>query len=209
MKKTLFIFAILISGLAWAQSEKEADTSEYVLSNRGGSATVTIDSSVQTFDRRWGVSLDLNCAATSSDSSSNGMGYAVFDLTAPGGEALDAAVTTSAVADTVMFVYCSFDPANPADNLVFWDDDDGSGSLSAITPADGVTLSAGDYKLVVCSYSAGHDGDVEVSVSGNFDIAPEGAGGGGADVPTMSEWGMIAFTTLLMGFALFFMRRKN
>ncbi|PIE02121.1 MAG: hypothetical protein CSA81_08390, partial [Acidobacteria bacterium] len=188
--------------------EKEPDNSEYLGPfDRAGSVTQTIDGS-QVFDRRYSVSLDLNCLATSSDSSHDGVGYVVFDLVAPGGEALDAVVTSAGttVSDTVMFVYCDFDPANPADSLVFWDDDDGVEALSAIVPSDGVTLAAGTYKLVVSGFNSSHTGDVTVEVGGDYTIQAGGAGGAG--VPTMSQWGMILFASLLVLSGILVIKRK-
>ncbi len=211
MKKITTIMALLITIAALGQGrltgEKAPDNSEYLGPfNRAGSFTQTIDGS-QVFDRRWNVSLDLNCQATSSDSSSDGVGYVVFDIVAPGGEALDAVVTSAGttIGDTLMFVYCDFDPANPADSLVFWDDDGGPGLLSAIEPSDGVTLAAGTYKLVVSGFSSTHTGDVTVEVGGDYTIA---GGTGGAGVPTMSQWGMILFASLLVLSGILVIRRK-
>ncbi len=211
MKKITYILALLITVAALGQGsltgEKAPDNSEYLGPfNRAGSASQTIDES-QVFDRRWDVSLDLNCQATSSDSGNDGVGYVVFDIVAPGGEALDAVVTSdgTTISDTVMFVYCDFDPANPADSLVFYDDDDGAGRLSAILPSDGVTLAAGTYKLVVSGYNPTHTGDVTVEVGGDYTIA---GGTGGAGVPTMSQWGMILFASLLVLSGILVIRRK-
>ncbi|MEZ4386215.1 MAG: hypothetical protein R3D98_01305 [Candidatus Krumholzibacteriia bacterium] len=70
--------------------------------------------------------------------------------------------------DTVIYIYCDpFDPNQPTENAVYMDDDDGEGLLSAITAANGVTLTPGlDYWFIICSYSS-TVGTYSVSTSDN------------------------------------------
>jgi hypothetical protein len=205
--KKLMLMAALLSSMVFAQfndSEKGRDVLEYQVPNRAGSVSGDIDGS-QTFNRRYLVSLDLTCFATSSDSINDGVGYQVFDLTAPGGEALEASTTAGTLSDSVMFIYCDFDPMSPEANLVFWDDDDGAGLMSAISAIDGVVLPAGTYKLVVSGYSSSDLGTYTLDVGGNYTIA---AAGTASSVPTMSEWGMMALAVLLAMGGVLYLRRS-
>lgn len=185
-------------------SEKEPDTMEYRLINRADSEAGDLNGS-QTFDRRFLVTYDGSCAAASSDSSNDGVAYEVFTFYSPSGQNIDAEVVLGTLADSVLFVYCDpFNPASPTDNLVAWDDDGGVGLASAIVPADGIALSPGvTYQFVVSGFNNTHLGTYTLNVGGDLQF------GLPVFVPTLGEWGMIAFVCLLAVAGLVMMRRRQ
>lgn len=66
---------------------------------------------------------------------------------------------TSGDFDTVLALYCSYDPANASGNLLIVDDDGGTGFNSAFSGSDNIALVPGvTYYLVVSSYDTGSAG---------------------------------------------------
>jgi hypothetical protein len=261
---------------------KPADTVNYHISNRADSVDGDIDGSVL-FDRRFSVTYDGTCDASSTDSSNDDVGYQVFQMYSPSGEDADVTVTLDTLEDSTLFLYCGFDPANPDLNLVAWDDDDGPGLGSAFLPGDGFALAASTtYDLVVASYGTGDNGaftvdlggdlvfglgceepaiveplppvgDTGITVTGTpgctytlyltqngvlntYDVtvgdngsvtdntivvtpdtsvcvaqqgAPDPGCTGVTTVPTLGEWGLLAFVLMLVTSAVFFMRRPQ
>jgi len=115
---------------------------------------------------------DLSCNFPLGDSS-DGQFYDVFCVTGtddnPVEIIVDAAATT--IGDTHMNLYCDpFDPMNPLEQVVFSDDDDGDGLMSAFTLSDGLVLSGGDYWLVLTTFSPGAMGDFVINTSDNVSI---------------------------------------
>jgi len=222
MKKTLVGLFVIISAsaLSWATiTEKSNDTMDYTIAaeSRSDSTTGNLDGS-NTFDRVWDVNLDLTCNASSSDSYNDGVSYQVFEFHTPTEENLDAAIQPGgSLNDSVMFIYCDpFDAANPAANLVFYDDDGGDGLLSAITPADGVTLSADTtYHMVISGYSDSHQGTFTINLGGNAVFGPAQQPPtptptpvGAQPIPTSTHGGMALMVALLGVFAIIVIRRK-
>lgn len=220
MKKLMFVLCLvaLVAGSAFVYagiSEKTTDTLNYQVSpvSRSDSTAGNVDGS-STFDRTFSVTYDGTCNASSLDSSQNGVGYEVFAFHTTVAENLDASTTDGGLGDSVMFVYCDpFDPANPASNLVAWDDDDGSGFMSAITPADGVAMAADTtYYMVITGWSPTDLGNYTLDLGGNFVFGPAQqptpTPAGPAPVPTTSHSGLALMMVLLGGVALVILRRR-
>ena len=228
MKKIVLMFCGLAIITAPAVNfatvqEKTADTMEYRMpdTSRSDSTTGTLDGSA-TYDRVWGVNYDGTCNASSSDSASNGSSYLSFAIHTTADENLDAVVSASSggLDDTVMFVYCDpFDPANPSANVVAWDDDGGTGYLSAISPADGVAITADTtYYLVIAGYSSSQLGDFTLDLGGTavFGVAqqptptpvPTATPAGPSPIPTAGQRGLAVMMVLLVIGAVVILRRR-
>ncbi len=123
-----------------------------------------LDATSPTWDRIYGGAVDPACNASVSDSSSDGQYYEVIPIQVTANEDLECEVHSGDITDTVIALYCDpFDPANPANNVVAYDDDDGAGNLSAFLATDNITLSPGNtYYLVVSTYSGGVTGSFTV-----------------------------------------------
>lgn len=226
MKKLMFVLCVVALVAApsigsAAVSEKTTDTRNYQVSpvSRSDSVSGNIDGS-NTFDRVYSVTYDGTCNASSSDSSQNGVGYEVFAFHTTVAENLDASTTDGGLGDSVMFVYCDpFDPANPDLNLVAWDDDDGAGLMSAITPADGVAIAADTtYYIVITGWSPTDLGAYTLDLGGDFAFgpaeqptptpAPTATPAGPSPVPTTSRTGLVVMMALLGVVALVILRRR-
>ncbi len=223
MRKTTIIgvMALAIVTAPWAavsaaDSEKAPDTVNFTLdpAGRADSTTANIDGS-QTFDRRYSIQYDGTCNATSSDSFNDGVGYVALAIHSPTAENLVATVSAADFSDSVMFLYCDpFDPANPDQNLVAWDDDDGTGNLSAFSDADGFQIQADTtYWLVISTYSPGETGNLTVDLGGDALFGP--AGGvptptpqAAPGVPATTPWGLTALMLAFAGVALAILRRR-
>lgn len=208
------VVAIAFSGFA-DLSEKTADLQDYSLpaGDRSDTTAGNIDGT-NTYDRVYSVTYDGTCAATSSDSSQDGTSYEVFPFYSPTGENLDAATTLGTLNDTVMFVYCDpFDPANPSANLMAWDDDDGDGYASAITPADGFFITANTtYYMVISGWGPSDLGTYTLDLGGDavFGVAqqPTPTPAGPQPIPTTSRGGITLMVLMLFGAALVLLRRR-
>ena len=197
-------------------SEKTADTQDYTMPEGSRSDTTAGDiDGTNTFDRVYSVNYDGTCSATSTDSGNDGVGYEVFAFHSPATENLDALVTLGTLGDSVMFVYCDpFDPLNPAANLLAWDDDGGAGLASAITPADGYSITADTtYYMVISGYSSSHLGTYTLDLGGSFvfgvaQLPTPTPIPGDRPIPTLGRSGMIAMVLLLACAAFLFLRRR-
>jgi len=223
MRKTTIIgvMALAIATAPWAavsaaDPEKTPDTVNFTLdpASRADSTTANIDGS-QTFDRRYDVQYDGTCNATSSDSYADGVGYVALAIHSPTTENLVAEVSAADFSDSVMFLYCDpFDPANPDQNLVAWDDDDGAGNLSAFSDADGFQIQADTtYWLVISTYGPGGTGNFTLDLGGDAVFGP--AGGvptptplAAPGVPAATPWGLAALMLAFAGVALALLRRR-
>ncbi|MBK7769455.1 MAG: hypothetical protein IPI48_02680 [bacterium] len=131
----------------------------------------TFDASSPTYDRIYGNDVDAACGAPMLDSANNGMAFDIFCIevtdSAPVEIIVDPTLTT--ISDTVLTLYCDpFDPMAPALNVVAYDDDDGMGTLSALTASDDIRLVPGrEYWVVVSTYGAGMYGSFTVQLSDN------------------------------------------
>lgn len=125
-----------------------------------------------TYDRIYTHGMvDAQCGAEAFDSVNDDMYFDVYCLQVDDDQpielVLDAAGTD--IIDTVLTLYCSpFDPLNPDQNVVAFDDDSGETTLSAITLADELALVEGqEYWLVISTYGANMTGDYLLQKSSN------------------------------------------
>lgn len=202
LRKIALVLMISISMVAFGQSEKEPDTQEFSVNSRVDSTNGELTGAL-TYDRQFGAVYDGSCNATSNDSSNDGVPYQVFDIVSMNTENLVVSVTLGSLGDSVMTLYCDgFDPNNPGANIVAYDDDGGVGLASAFTEADGIQIQGGvPYQLVVAGFGAGDTGTFTLDL-GNATIF-------GRSIPTLGEWGMIAFLLTLVGAAVFMIRRQR
>ena len=155
--KTITCICLLTFAVsAMSTKEKSPFTQEYTISNeqRGGGMSGNLDG-LLTFDRQFGDGTSGgSCDYVGQDSSNDGVAYAVFPFFSPSGQMADLEVQLNTLGDSVLFIYCSFDPLNPADNLVAINDDGGVDFGSAISPADMVQLDPQTtYYAVVTGFS--------------------------------------------------------
>ncbi len=223
MRKTTIIAvtALALATAPWAavsaaDNEKQPDTSEFHIGadSRSDTTTDTIDGS-QTYDRRYGATYDGTCNVSSYDSSNDGVGYVALAVHSPSTENLVAEVTTADFSDSVMTLYCDpFDPANPEQNMMAYDDDGGTGMLSAFTDADGYEIQADTtYWLVIATYGPGVTGDLTVTLGGDAVFGPAGGGPtptpfAAPGIPAATPWGLAALMLAFAGVALAILRRR-
>lgn len=118
--------------------------------------------------------IDLNCNAPSNDPVFDNMPYAAFPIMSATTENFQAQVQSMGtnIADTVLSLYCdAFDPANPANSLIAFNDDFQGDFLSGFAANDNILLQANTrYWLVLSTYD-GNDldfGDFEICLGGGF-----------------------------------------
>ncbi len=138
------------------------------------------------------------CGLPSLDSQHDGVSYNAFPIRTTVLESLvvDVPALGTALEDTVLALYCgAFDPANPAANLVAYDDDDGELSLSRFSAEDGVTLEPDVvYWLVLTTFAPSEVGAFEVrleSETASFVDSHERSGSLG---PDSTRWNRIEAT---------------
>jgi hypothetical protein len=135
----------------------------------GGTESDTYSSSLTAaspvWNRIFGSAVDPNCNATMSDSGVDGQYYESIPIQVSSTENLEAEVVSFTGGDTVIALYCDpFDPLNPAANVIAYDDDDGVGTLSAFTAADGATLQPGNtYYFVLSTFNSAVEGDFTIN----------------------------------------------
>lgn len=154
----LVLAVFFVSSFSIAQSsssEKELDKSDYIVTQKAGSQSGSLDASDPTYNRIFTADYSITCNATSSFSGSGvGIYYDVYEIHSPSGEAAVVSITSDGLGDSVLSLYCSFDPSDASANLVCYDDDGGAGLMSAFTPADNFLIEANtSYYLVVSSFS--------------------------------------------------------
>lgn len=173
-------------------------------------ASGVFDATSPTYNRIFTSVIDPDCNATSTFSGSGvGVSYQVFEFYSPSGEVADLEVT-GGLGDSVLSIYCDFDPANAAANLAAYDDDGAGNLLSAITPADNLVLEPNiSYFAVVSTFSPGDFGTFDLVLGGDLvfgspipTVVPPAA-----PIPTLSEWGIIILSSLLMGLGILQRRR--
>ncbi len=169
----LCILLIFTASTALSQ-EKSADVLDVRAdkSSNGSLVAGSLTTISGTYDRIYTMGqVDANCGAETSDSANDGMYYDVYclqvDDTKPIELVLDASGTD--ITDTVLTLYCNpFDPMNPDQNVIAFDDDSGVAVLSAITASKQVALEMGqEYWLVISTYGAGMTGNYLIQKSSN------------------------------------------
>lgn len=189
MRKFYFLFlaVIFISTFSIAQnnfSEKEIDNSEFVVTQKAASQSGALEASDPTYNRIFTSDYSITCDATSTFSGSGvGVYYDVYEVHTTSDEAVVASITSDGLGDSVLSLYCSFDPNDASANLVCYDDDGGSGLMSAFTPGDNFLIEANtSYYLVVSSFSPSVGG-YTLNLDGNLQF------GGVAPPPVpLSNW---------------------
>ena len=126
----------------------------------------------------------------------------VFSTQNSGNHDMETVAATGGI-DTFIALYSpTFDPNNITANLVTCDDDGGaSWPLSKIT--DNLTANQ-QYTVVVTTWNAN---PVDGTIS--WEILPDIVLASPASVPTLSEWGIIIFSVMLLVFAIRTMRRND
>jgi hypothetical protein len=175
MKKILLMtlaLALVLSSMALAE-QKRPDVKDGAIQN---ASRIVLSGTLDANSPTWGRGFNNvdppapGCDFPLSDSS-DGQFYEVFCIEVtdqnPVEAIVDAAATT--IGDTHMELYCDpFDPANPLENAVFSDDDDGDGLFSAFLLEDNLVLSPGEqYWLVLTTFSPGDTGDFAINTSDN------------------------------------------
>jgi hypothetical protein len=79
-----------------------------------------------------------------------------FSVTDPGEIDIE---MVSGTFDGYLLLYCNFDPLNPQQNVIFTDDDSGTGLLARLVDMD---LPMGNYYLVVSSFDSGVTGSYSI-----------------------------------------------
>ncbi|NOZ12106.1 MAG: PKD domain-containing protein [Acidobacteria bacterium] len=122
-----------------------------------------LDNQSTTFNRPGHIIYSINCDATWS-SQYNNVRYMVFTIYTTEEEPLQAFLACAEGDDSYLLLYCDgFDPANPTQNLIAGDDDDGedvggSEYSSAFTASDEYVIHPYTlYKLVVTEYDSYDD----------------------------------------------------
>ena len=195
-------------------AEKITDTREYAVAPSAVSATMSGNlDGTNTYDRVFGDGVDVGCAHTTNDSSNNGSSYQVFEIHSPSGQNADIEVQLpagSTLGDTVLFVYCTFDPANPMSMVAGVDDDGGVSFASAITPADGLTLTADtSYFVVVAGYDSTELGEFDLVLGGDLTFGPAATLAPPANVPALNNMTLILLLLSLITIAFIYMRKKQ
>lgn len=169
----LMSLASLMLALPAAAKEKALDAVDIKPRTTGFQPLAgTFSASSPTYDRIYGGAADAGCGAPAWDSLNDGTPYDIFCVevtdTGPIEIIVDPAVTN--IADTVLTLYCDpFDPLAPAANVVAFDDDDGVGTLSALSVSDDIHLVPGlSYWIVVSTYGAGMHGFFTVQLGDNI-----------------------------------------
>ena len=133
---------------------------------------LTTDSPV--WNRVSTLASSLNCDAVASDVPENGQYYQAIPISSESGGRLifEIQAVSGSISDTTLSLYCDpFDPANPTQNLIAFDDDAGPGSLSAFTYSDNLALAPGEqYWLVASTFAAGATGDFDACISNGYRI---------------------------------------
>lgn len=214
--------ALAVSGSVFAQvDEKQGQTPKdpAVLASVLGAAAASTSGNLTggpTYDRIFTGDVQNDCTATSTVSGAGtGVEYALVPVYSPTGATLVASLDNPGtdIGDTVLSLYC--DPFNDADatqNLVAYDDDGGSGLLSAFDGSEGILLAPGEqYFLVVSLFSPGSIG------GGNYELTASGLNGGTVlfgpalpevnNVPALGPIGLGVMVLLMAGLAIFGIRR--
>lgn len=108
--------------------------------------------------------------------------------------------------DGYLFIYGeTFDPLNQTAGFIAGDDD-GNGGIGT-SDIEGVMLEADTvYTIVTTGFELGQEGPYTNTISGPGAIV---IGSVPVTIPTLGEWGLIAFMTLLAGVAVVYSRKSR
>ncbi len=207
MKYLIMLFVAISVNAA----EKVADTKNLTISPSAVSATMSGNlDGTNTYDRVFGNGVDSGCAHPTSDSSNNGSSYDVYEIHSPSGQNADIEVQLGTLGDSLVFVYCSFDPLNPMNMVAGVDDDGGVGLGSAIVPADGLALTAGtSYFVVVAGFNSADLGTYDLVLGGDLEFGPAAVLAPPTSVPTLSNTTLILLLLSLVIMASLYMKKKQ
>ena len=133
-------------------------------------ATGTLNASSPRYNRIFGDnSAGLNCDALSADSSNDACPYVSlpFHADAPANFSAVVRGRGTTLEDTVMSIYCNFDPLHPDQNLIVYNNDF-HGPLSGFKQEDGIALVPGNtYYLVLSTFTGDAGGLID---TGTYDV---------------------------------------
>ncbi len=205
------VILLMLYTLSVNATEKTAtDTLNYSIPESIKSATVSGNlDGTNTFDRVFGDGVDSGCAHPSTDSGNDGVSYQVFEFHSPSGQAADMEVVLTGLPDSLLFVYCAFDPLSPMNMLAGLNDDDGIGFGSAIVPADGLILVAGvSYFAVVSGFGTGDMGTFDLVLGGDLLLGPVVVAAPPVMVPVNSWTSLILMFLALIAIGFVSIRKK-
>lgn len=207
MKYILMLFIAISVNAA----EKTADTKEASIAPSAISATMSGNlDGTNTYDRVFGDGVDSGCAHPTTDSSNDGSSYQIFEIHSPSGQNADIEVQLTGLSDSLLFVYCAFDPFAPMNMVAGVDDDGGVGLGSSIVPADGLVLTAGvSYFVVVAGFGSGDLGTFDLVLGGDLEFGPAVVLAPPANVPALNNLTLVLLVLALFVTAIFIMRRKQ
>ncbi len=170
---TLLITTLLLTAgtaLAREKTPDVRDTAAAATYNSAIFGTLTTASGV--YDRIYNQgNISTQCGAEALDSANDGMYFDVYCLQVDDRNPIELVLDADGteITDTVLTLYCSpFDPSQPDQNVIAFDDDGGVGTLSAFTSAQNITLEPGhEYWLVISTYGAGMTGNFVIQPSSN------------------------------------------
>lgn len=198
MRKFYFLLfaGFFVSFFSMAQevfSEKMIDKSDYVVTQKAASISGSLDASDLTYNRIFTSDYSIACNATSTFSGSGvGLYYDVYEIFTTVEEAAVLSISSDGLDDSTISLYCSFDPNDASANLVCYDDDGGSGLMSAFTPGDNYLIEANtSYYLVVTSFGP-TTGAYTLDLGGNLQFAPQ-------NIP-LSNWAFVLIGFLAVVF---------
>ncbi|HPR33791.1 MAG TPA: hypothetical protein PLK12_16945, partial [Prolixibacteraceae bacterium] len=156
-----------------------------------GTISGELSSTDPTYNRVWDTHLNINCITqgTLSSAGSN-VFYDVieFSVTHAGYVDIEA---TSFPGDSYLSIYCTFDPLNPSDNLI-WTNDDGSSLLSLL---NNMLLPVGTYYVEMTSFANGIEGEYTLEFRSDDGIVAVGS----STVPVPTGWIVGLFVLLAAG----------
>lgn len=124
-----------------------------------------------TYNRAFGDAVSSGCDAPFEDSANDEVYLEYFCIKSTDARPIELVVVDAGtnIIDTVLTIYCgNFDPTNPLENGIAFDDDGGVGTLSAITLADEVILTEGQtHWAVLSTFGANMTGNFLIQASPN------------------------------------------
>lgn len=185
---TITLMITVCASLAMAADKPDNGPSDFQLEGRAVLDGVLTEDVI--FDRFAGGSpysetrYDPDCALEMSQNTGI-YGYYTWCIEVTDSEPVGLEVTLFPTSDSVLAIFCDFDPADPTVGMIAYNDDSiNGGFLSYIHPDGGVILNPGEqYTVVITSYGQGYFGDVQVVTTDN--IVPCGVANEGTNWSTL------------------------